>query len=453
MLPQNGPYPLPDKRLQLSIKKHVQTGFTLIELMVTLLIGMLLTLAVLVIQAELSRANMLLADASQRNDQARSALDLLQRDLGNALYMLGGTTPRCEATLQYTGAAATPVATLHGVTARPQPAPLPASTAVADALLKPDAYAGGEGGVTNASHMLTVTLVPSALRAPPTTGVQSTPYKVVHNVVATAPSGQQAVNDGWLPLNSTTGIAAGDSLTLLLPLSGGTASGLACLRFTAGSLGTVSLPPPATGTVAAVRMAVPGKFADFTQPLRDAGLLAAGQVLTNGQLVGTKLKNDGPAAGQGAVQTLVYYVARAANGASGSVPVLARATINADGTLAAQPAPVAAGVVSLQALFGVDGASAATPPTGGVTHYRTWQQVTASQLTGRVRTVLYAVVARTLQAHRQNPEVTQVDIPSPQLAAGDPVFTAFRPRTDDEKRDRYTVHTAEVALRNQIWGR
>ena len=66
MLPQNGPYPLPDKRLQLSIKKHVQTGFTLIELMVTLLIGMLLTLAVLVIQAELSRANMLLADASQR---------------------------------------------------------------------------------------------------------------------------------------------------------------------------------------------------------------------------------------------------------------------------------------------------------------------------------------------------------------------------------------------------
>ena len=70
-----------------------------------------------------------------------------------------------------------------------------------------------------------------------------------------------------------------------------------------------------------------------------------------------------------------------------------------------------------------------------------------------MRTVLYAVVARTLQAHRQNPEVTQVDIPSPQLAAGDPVFTAFQPRTDDEKRDRYTVHTAEVALRNQIWGR
>jgi hypothetical protein len=187
--------------------------------------------------------------------------------------------------------------------------------------------------------------------------------------------------------------------------------------------------------------------------VRDAGLLAAGQVLTNGQLVGTKLKNDGPAAGQGAVQTLVYYVARAANGASGSVPVLARATINADGTLAAQPAPVAAGVVSLQALFGVDGISTATPPTGGVTHYRTWQQVTASQLTGRVRTVLYAVVARTLQAHRENPEITQVDIPSPQLAAGDPVFTAFQPRTDDEKRDRYTVHTAEVALRNQIWGR
>ena len=155
----NGLKPFPGKRVQLSIKKHAQAGFTLIELMVSALIGMLLVLAVLVIQAELSRANMVLSDASQRNDQARSALDLLQHDLGNALYMLGGTTPRCEATLQYTGAAAAPVATLQGVTAQPQPAPLPASTAVADALLKPDAYASGEGGVTNVSDMLAVTLV------------------------------------------------------------------------------------------------------------------------------------------------------------------------------------------------------------------------------------------------------------------------------------------------------
>lgn len=173
-------------------------------------------------------------------------------------------------------------------------------------------------------------------------------------------------------------------------------------------------------------MAVPGKFADFTQPLRGAGLLAAGQVLTNGQLVGTKLKNDGPAAGQGAVQTLVCYVGPRRQWGIG-LGARAGARHHQRRRHTGRPArPVAAGVVSLQALFGVDGASAATPPTGGVTHYRTWQQVTASQLTGRVRTVLYAVVARTLQAHRQNPEVRWA-FRNPCSRRRRPVFTAFRP--------------------------
>ena len=63
----NGLKPFPGKRVQLSVMKHAQAGFTLIELMVSALIGMLLVLAVLVIQAELSRANMVLSDASQRN--------------------------------------------------------------------------------------------------------------------------------------------------------------------------------------------------------------------------------------------------------------------------------------------------------------------------------------------------------------------------------------------------
>ncbi|KAB2897941.1 MAG: prepilin-type N-terminal cleavage/methylation domain-containing protein [Burkholderiaceae bacterium] len=431
--------------------KHPQAGFTLVELLVTILIGLLLTLAVLVVQMQLSRTNMQLTDAGQRNDQARTALDLLQRDIGNALYMVGGTAPQCAATVQYTGLPAAPTTTLSAVTARPQPAPLPTSTPLANPLLRPDAYSAAAIDGTNASHLIAITLVPSALRAAPAAGAQTAPYKVVHNIVATAPPGQQAVADGLLPLNNIAGVALGDVVTLLVPLTGGPATGLACLRFAVGGLGAVTA--GGGGSVPAVQLPTPGTFSHFTQPLRDAGLLSASQPLANSQLVGAKLRNEGPAAGLAATQTLAYYVATVSNGASGTVPVLVRATVNADGTLAAQPTPVAAGVVSLQALFGVDGTSASAAPTGSVTNYRTWQQVESAQMAGRVRTVLYAIVTRTMQSHPQNPQVKQIAIPSPQLAVGDPTFTAFRPRTAEEQRDRFTVHTAEVALRNQIWAR
>ena len=175
-------------------------------------------------------------------------------------------------------------------------------------------------------------------------------------------------------------------------------------------------------------------------------------MLTDSQLVAAKLKNEGPPAAGAAAQLITYYVATISNGASGTVPVLARAVINADGTLDAQPAPVAVGVVGLQALFGVDGVSNATAATGGITNYRTWSQVVSAQIAGRVRSVLYAVVTRTLQTDARNPVVNAVPIPSPNLGTGDPTFTPFYPRTTDEQRDRYTVHVAEVALRNQIWG-
>ena len=424
-----------------------QAGFTLVELFVAVLIGLLLTLAVMVIQGQLTRTNMQLSDAGQRNDQARSAIDTLQRDLSNALYMVNGTSPLCAATVQYTGSTGTPVISVSAVEALPQPSALPSSTTVVDALMKPDAYVTASLSSANVSHMLTINMVPTALRAPPAAGVQSAPYKVVHNRVQTAPGGQQAVANGVLPLSNIDGMAAGDAVTLMVPMSGGPLSGLACLRFSAASPTAVSPTFPAY-----ITMPSPGKFGDFTQPLRDAGLLGSTQVLTDSQLVAAKLKNEGPPAAGAAAQLITYYVATISNGASGTVPVLARAVINADGTLDAQPAPVAVGVVGLQALFGVDGVSNATAATGGITNYRTWSQVVSAQIAGRVRSVLYAVVTRTLQTDARNPVVNAVPIPSPNLGTGDPTFTPFYPRTTDEQRDRYTVHVAEVALRNQIWG-
>ena len=212
-----------------------QAGFTLVELFVAVLIGLLLTLAVMVIQGQLTRTNMQLSDAGQRNDQARSAIDTLQRDLSNALYMVNGTSPLCAATVQYTGSTGTPVISVSAVEALPQPRALPSSTTVVDALMKPDAYVTASLSSANVSHMLTINMVPTALRAPPAAGVQSAPYKVVHNRVQTAPGGQQAVANGVLPLSNIDGMAAGDAVTLMVPMSGGPLSGLACLRFSAAS--------------------------------------------------------------------------------------------------------------------------------------------------------------------------------------------------------------------------
>ena len=436
------------------LQKKKQSGFTLIELMVTILIGLLLTLAVLIVQTRLSRTNLQLSDSAERNDQARTALNLLQYDLSNALYMVGGATAQCAATVQYTGITGSPTVSLSAVSALAQPAALPSTTALTDPLMDPSQYVTAPlgGGTADASDMVAITLVPTALRAPPSTVASTAPYKTVANVVATATSGQQAIANGVLPLNNNTDILAGDNVTLVLPMTSGPVTGLACLRFKVGSLTTVTT--TAGGSIPAVQMPSPGNFSLFTAPLVAAGLLAsASPGLTNAQLAGAKLRDEGPTSGLTSTQTLVYYAATVSNGAAGAVPVLARALINPDGTLAAQPVPVAAGVVSLQVRFGTDGAALTDAVTGGVTHYLTWAQVSNAKIEERVRTVLYAIVSRTLQSDPKNTPVTQVNVPSPQLASGDTAFTAFRPRTAGEQFDRYTVQTAEVALRNQIWGR
>ena len=462
----------PGCHVRLRARQLRQSGFTLIELLVTMLIGLLLVLAILVVQSNLSRANMQLSDAGQRNDQARVALNLVQQDLGNALYMVGGGNTQCTATLQYTPGI--PVQALSAVTAMKQgPATsLPTTDALTDPLLKPEAYiAAGIDGGTNVSNMLAISIVPTALRAPPTAASPTAPYKVVHNIVNMATSGQQAVNNGVLPLNNIEGITAGvapmpgDSLVLMVPMAG-TNSGLACLRFTVGSLTSVTPPPPApvgAPHVDAVQMPAPGKFADFTPLLQEAGLLATvpkvavNEVLENKHLIGAKLKNEGPALGTAAMQTIVYYVATIESGVgSGKLPVLVRATIDSAGKLVDQPVPVAAGVVSLQVLFGVDGAAENDAPIGSVTNYLNEKQVKDNKVAGHVRTVLYAIVSRTVQSNPnadQAPLVTTVAIPSPSFATGDGAFEPFLPRSDEEKRFRYTVHTAEVALRNQLWSR
>lgn len=419
-------------------------GFTLIELLVTLVIAVIFGLAVLIIQGRMARQNMQMSDVGQRDSQLRAALDVLTRDLSNAGFLLGGTQAPCATTLSYNSALTPAVGTQYAVSALAQTAgaQLPATGALAGTPMDPAQYAL-VGGV-NTSQMILMSVSTGALQAP-SAGTAPAAYSV-QNAAATAIPGQGAVDAGVLPLNTTAGLAAGDVGLLRVALN----QQLVCFRMPITAVTAVGSPQIS----AAGSPLLPSGFSVFNTRLQQLGVLPAGQPLTNANFVRARLVDLGPAAGAGQ-QTVAYYVARVGNGAGGFVPVLARAVINAGtDTLIGTPTPVAAGVVNLQALFGVDETN-----SGGVTNYLSWPRVLAGNWAPNVRSVLFAFVTRTMQANADRiaggtaaATVASVAVPSPGLNAGDDQFAPYMPQAG-EQQNRFAVLTSEIAVRNQIWPR
>jgi type IV pilus assembly protein PilW len=147
---------------------------------------------------------------------------------------------------------------------------------------------------------------------------------------------------------------------------------------------------------------------------------------------------------------VIYYVGMAspgsAAGAAGNYPELMRATVNAlTDALIGTPQPIAAGVVSLQALFGVDATN-----SGSVTEYQNWADVVSGGNTGNVRSVLFAIITKTLHAD------PKYSVPSstitPASPSGGDAFQAYTVPSA-YTNDRFAVYESEVAVRNQIWPR
>lgn len=78
-----------------------QRGLSLIELMVALVIGLIFSLAVLLVQSSLSKQNVQMSDVMERDTQTRAALDLISTDLSNAGYMMDGVQAPCAARLAF----------------------------------------------------------------------------------------------------------------------------------------------------------------------------------------------------------------------------------------------------------------------------------------------------------------------------------------------------------------
>jgi type IV pilus assembly protein PilW len=414
-----------------------QHGLSLIELMVALVIGLIFSIAVLLVQSSLTKQNVQMSDVMQRDTQTRAALDLIGVDLSNAGYMLDGVQTPCDILLAYDSAINSAPFAQYPVSAVPQPLALPTSTAPGSANYptnspSPSAY----GSAQQFTDMVFITSATSALKVP---GGSSLSGYVVQNSTTQAANGQGALDSGVLPLSSTAGLQVGDTAMLRMNLNGRQA----CFRVPIANIGP-STAPSSTYIASKTSTLFPTTaYQAFNDPLIKAGLLPAGGSLTNPNFIQSRLTDLG-ASSSSTLQTVVYYVANFANASKGTYPMLMRATLNAQSdALLAAPQPVAAGVVSLQVLFGVDETN-----TGNVTNYLTWPAVVSGQFTQNVRSVLFALVTKSLQSDPSYNAPASVSIPSPSLGPGQ--FTAYTVPVA-YSHNHFSVIQSEVAIRNHLW--
>ncbi|MDY0329505.1 MAG: PilW family protein [Thiomonas sp.] len=416
---------------------HHQRGLSLIELMVALVIGLIFSLAVLTVQSSLTRQNVQMSDVMQRDTQTRAALDLIGADLSNAGYMLDGVQTPCAILLAYDSTVGNAPFAQYPVSAASQPLALPTSTAQGSANYptnnpSPNAY----GSAQQFTDMVFITSATSALQAP---GGNNLSAYVVQNSTTQAANGQGALNSGVLPLGSTSGLHVGDTAMLRMNLNGHQA----CFRVPIANIGP-STAPPSTYIGSKTSALFPNTaYAAFNDPLIQAGLLPAGGSLTNADFIQSRLTDLG-ASGSSTLQTVVYYIAPYANAGGGSYPMLMRAMLDAQSdALLAPPEPVAAGVVSLQALFGVDETN-----TGNVTNYLTWPAVVSGGFTSHVRSVLFALVTKSLQSDPSYSAPATIALPNP--AQGPGQFTAYTVPAP-YSHNHFSVIESEVAMRNHLW--
>ncbi len=416
--------------------RHPQPGFTLIELLVVVVVASIFVIGVLGIQASLSKQNIRVGDVGNRDNQVGTALDLLGADLGNAGFMNGDVTQSCTAVLAYDSALSTTAFIQYPASSSTQPVSLPTSSSLPSGTPSPTSYPPTGSGIV--TQMIAVNGAATAIQ--PTSSGNATLY-VVQNITAAMQGGAGSVVSTELPLSTTTGITVGDS-TLLRIVDGGVNL---CLRVPVTQIGIGGTPQQTYIASTGSTLFPTSGYAGFQTLISSFGL----GTLTNSNLILGRLSDPG-AQSSSVDQTVVYYVGAYSNGSGGTYPVLMRAVINgADDTLASvpgesNPSAVAAGVVSLQALYGVDETS-----SGAVTNYLSWPDVVTGGYTGDVRSVLFAIVARTLHGDPSYQAPASIAVQSP-AGAGNDAFTAYTPQAG-ETHDRFSVVESEVAMRNQLW--
>lgn len=395
-----------------------QRGLTLVELMISLTLGLLLVAGALFLQLQLSRQSMRNADSGFRDNEARAALDAIARDLSSAGFMLASMHQRCANIVRYNANTPTPYSLWL---------PVAAEAAASATELSFVARTGGPG--TGLSMNYPPTTIRSDVLAISVLSDTTQMSDAATPTVAAVPSpGVTPMLTGELSLTTNAPLAVGDMGLLQVPVNGAKT----CFRVPFTTL---------TNAGGVDRVNIGGTFTPstfFTGYSNQLATYGIGGTLTDALLLNAGRLMDYGAPNQQRHQTYVYFV----DSGSQNWPVLRRATVNSltDAVVANSTVDIAAGVVSLQTTFGV-GAVGGT----SVTNYRTWAQVVTNNEYNQIRSVRVAMIVRSLF-----PDPDSAYVAPATLTPAGTGFTAYTVPAAFN-RYRHALLQTEVALRNRLW--
>ncbi len=388
-------------------------GVTLIELMVAMAISLILALVTVAIERSLALQKTRGADTALRDNDSRASMDVITHDLSSAGFLFSVTSQPCYALFTYNGAVAGfythyPVDAIAAASG----AAMPFATALT--LNYP------VGGTPPSDVLILTGSSDSAGFNDQTAPVVTALANVVYDP-NTSPI---------LPITTTIGLTPGDVGLVEVPLNGKRA----CMRVPISGVGAGA---GSSIMSSAGPLIPPAAYGGFGLQMAAAGL---GTGLPDAAIYQGVLVDMGPPVPLAPAvineTTTAYYIDD-----SGAWPVLMRSTYSLlDDTPIGPPQQIAAGVVSLQVLFGVDPGL-----TGGVTAYENGATVRASVHQDFILTVRIALVVRSLYA---DPDPNFVN-PTALVKIGNgfanvPIPAAYM-------NYRWMVQQTEVALRNCQW--
>lgn len=424
-------------------------GFTLIELMVALVVGMVLVVAVLKLQLQLTRQNVRTADTGVRDNEIRAAMDLITQDLASGGFLGGGAAQYCTSILSYDSNAA-------GISGNAGYYPsfsAWAMTGVAGAALpmldqiNSAKLPGGTWGPSypaaggNRSDILFLRTTSDATSL---ANLSSTTTKGSANATY-PPLTQQAY-----PLANSCNFNVGDAALVQATVSGTRF----CMRMPVAAIAA----PCGNNTIsngAGASAFMPATFfTGFSNALNLVGGTAGS--LTNDALWTAKVQDIGTAA---ATTQVIYAYYVDSNAAIAPWPVLIRAAINPLNDQVISSQIMASGVVSLQVMFGL----AASAGSTGVVSYVNTANMTAAQWP-LVLTTKILLVSRSLTpdpgqsgggatASYQFNNNGAASLPvSTQYANASYPGTKFTDYTfsASEQHQHFTTQMVEISMRNNI---
>jgi type IV pilus assembly protein PilW len=395
-----------------------QSGFTLLELLVAMVISLAIAGSLIILQAQMGQQGARTSDVASRDDQTRAAIEDISTSVGNAGFLFGGSQLPCNTVFTYNPAGV--YAAHHAV----------------------DGLAATSGATVSFAPTLTLDYPPAGL-ASDVLVVSGTldARRFTDSISAmqtVAPvTGSDPYNTGVIPVGATAALTGGDTAMLRIP-DGPSATGVAskksaCFRIPMFIVDSGTLTVQANGTTMpvgnnftswAARMLADGYNGPLGNPLIwQGGLVDIGTVATGTQT------------------TTVYFVSN--NG--GSYPLLMRNVYSmVDDSLISSTA-LAAGIVSMQVLYGVDPAGA----NMAVTEYDTAATVTANKYWDQVRSVKIWLVTRTLVDDPAAKATTGLKYGPITTIAAPTGFTAITVPTapTDLRYRRFASQTVEIGLR------